>query len=84
MMGFDTQVRLSEEHRKDYLRQADQFRLVKQALAGSESRASLRMYLLQWFGQQLIEIGCFLKRHFGRQARTSVNTLALYPCEDRA
>jgi hypothetical protein len=81
-MEFDKDIRIKEEQRKDLLRQAEQYRLVKLALAGRPPRASFLSQPLHWLGHQLVEIGCFLLRQFDRQARRSINTPKLYPCEE--
>ncbi len=81
-MEFDKDIRMKEEQRKDLLHQAEQYRLVKQALAGSPSRASIWKRLLHWLGHQLVDIGCFLLRQFDRQKRSYTDMAKLYPCEE--
>jgi hypothetical protein len=81
-MEFDKDIRIKEEQRKDLLRQAEQYRLVKLALASRSARNSLWKRLPHWLGHQLVEIGCFLLRQFDRQARSSTDSPRLYPCEE--
>jgi hypothetical protein len=82
-MEFDKDIRMKEEQRKDLLRQADQYRLVRQALAGRPPRASYWRRLVHWLGQQLIDTGCCMLRQFERQRRSSIDSMKLYPCEER-
>jgi hypothetical protein len=83
-MAFDKDIRMKEEQRKDMLRQAEQYRLVRQALAGRPARASFWRPLFHWLGHQLTNIGCFLLRQFDRWVPRSTNSAKLYPCEEGA
>jgi hypothetical protein len=81
-MGFDKDILVKAEQRKDLLRQAEQYRLAKLALAGRPQKASFWMRLSHWLGHQRVEIGCFLMRQFDRQVRKPVDVPRLYPCEE--
>ncbi len=81
-MNLEKDILMKEEQRKDLLIQAEQYRLVQQALAGKPSSASFWKRLLHWLGHQLDEIRCFLRSLFDRQARSSTIPLGLYPCEE--
>ncbi len=81
-MEPDKNMRLVEEHRKDLLRQAEQYRLAQQALADAPPKDGLRTRLLRFLGQRLANMDCHLKRPFGRQALSSTGTADLNPCED--
>jgi hypothetical protein len=81
-MEFDKDIRMKEEQRKDLLRQVEQYRLGKLALAGRPPRASIWRRLLHWSGDKLIDIVCFLLRQFDRLVRISTDAAGLYPCEE--
>jgi hypothetical protein len=81
-MEFDKDFRMKEEQRKDMLRQAEQYRLMKLALASRPASESIWSRLLGWLGHQLVEIGCFLMKQFDRQAYKTVDLPRLYPCEE--
>jgi hypothetical protein len=81
-MEFDKDILMKAEQRKNMLRQAEQYQLVKLALAARPQRAYFWSRQLHWLGHQLVEIGCFLLRQFDRQARTAVDMPRLYPCEE--
>jgi hypothetical protein len=81
-MGFDKDILMKEEQRKDLMHQVEQYRLVQQALAGRPSRAIFWRRLVQWLGQQLIDTGCCLLRQFDRPEHNSSDSLKLYPCEE--
>jgi hypothetical protein len=81
-MEFDKDIRMKEEQRKDLLRQAEQYRLAKQALAGRPPKDSFWLRLFHWLGHQLIDIGCFVLRQFDRQVRSLNDSPKLYPCKE--
>ncbi len=81
-MEPDKNIRMVEEHRKDLLREAEQYRLAQQALAGAPPKDAFRTRLLRFLGQRLVNMDCHLKRPFGKQARSSSGTANLNPCEE--
>lgn len=81
-MEFDKDILVKAEQRKDMLRKAEQYRLVKQALAGKPPQASFWSRILQWLGNQLVEIGCFLMKQFDRQVHKPADVPRLYPCQE--
>jgi hypothetical protein len=81
-MDFDKDIRMKEEQRKDLLRQAEQYRLVQQALAGWPPRSSFWRRVLHWSEDKLIEIVCFLLRQYDRPRRATANPPGMYPCEE--
>ncbi len=83
-METDKNIRLIEEHRKDLLRQADQYRLVQQALASQPARIRFWSRLIHWIGELLINVGCFIQTSFRKQTYNSTEPSSLKPCEERA
>jgi hypothetical protein len=83
-METDKNIRLIEEHRKDLLRQADQYRLVQQALANQPDRVYFWWHLIHWVGELLINLGCFIQTSFRKQTYISTEPPSLKPCEERA
>ncbi len=81
-MGPDKNIRMIEEHRKDLLREAEQYRLAQQAFAGAPPKDGFRTRLLRFLGQRLVNMDCHLKWPFGRQALSSTGTANLNPCEE--
>ncbi len=81
-MEPDKNIRMIEEHRKDLLREAEQYRLAQQALAGASPKDGLRTRLLRFLRQRLVNMDCHLKRPFGRQTRSSTGTAILKHCEE--
>jgi hypothetical protein len=83
-MEFDKYERLHKAHYKELLRQAEQYRLVQQALAGRPRKSSLRIRLRCWLKQQLVNAGCIRQRIFGEQASPPMEPTSQYPCGERA
>jgi len=81
-MGPDENILQIEQHRKVLLRQAEQYRLVQQGRGSKSPRARIWARLLSWLGQRLINLGCHLKRPFGRQARSATGITNLNHCEE--
>ena len=81
-MESDKDIRMKEEQRKDLMRQAEQYRLAQQTLAGRPPRASIWRRLLHWFGDKLIDIVCFLLRQYGGQGGKPIDYPGMYPCEE--
>ncbi len=81
-MEPDKNIRMIEEHRKDLLREAEQYRLAQQALAGASPKDGFRARLLRFLGQRLVNMDCHLKRPFGRQALNSTCPANLNHCEE--
>ncbi len=83
-MNFDKDMRMIEEHRKDLLRQAEQYRLIQQARAGRPPRVNLWRRLLYWLGQRLINAGCLLQKRLGKHAHSAAGAPGLFPCGEGA
>ncbi len=81
-MKFDKNVQIVEEHRKDLLRQADQYRLIQKASTGTTPPANFWTRLLQWLGQLLIHIRCLLQTQLSRQGLTMTEMSISTPCEE--
>ncbi len=81
-MELDKNIRMVEEHRKDLLRQAEQYRLVQQVLSGAPPEDGIRTRLLRFIGLRLVNMGRLLKRTYGRQARSSTSTANLNHWEE--
>jgi hypothetical protein len=81
-MEFDKDIRMKEEQRKDLMRQAEQYRLVKLALASRPPRDSIWRQLIHWFGDKLVDIVCFLLRQYGEREHTSSDIPVVYPCQE--
>ncbi len=79
-MELDKNIRSIEEHRKDLLREAEQYRLVQQARTGISARAGIWLRLLSWFYQRLIDVACLLKSPFRGRARRINATVDQNPC----
>jgi len=56
------------EHYKDLLREAERNRLVRQALAGRESRDRFHCRALTWLGRRLVAWGCRLQERYSAAA----------------
>jgi hypothetical protein len=66
---------LRNEHYKDLLHQAEQNRLIQQALEDQPHRPSFPMLLLDWLKHWLIDLVCLLQRQFSRRVlRPSIST----------
>lgn len=83
-MNYDMNIRMVEEHRKELLRQADQYRLIQEKLAGRTPQAIFWIPFIVWVGQLLIDIGCLLQTYLWRQAHNITEPPSLTPCEEKA
>ena len=59
------EVIVHQEHRQEFLLEAERHRLVRQALAGRERRDGIHRRVLTWVGRHLVAWGCFLERRYG-------------------
>ena len=59
------EVLVLEERNRDMLREAENQRLVRQALAGRQARAGIHCRALSWLGRHLVDWGCFLQQRYG-------------------
>lgn len=50
------EIRIQQERREDLLRNAERHRLIRQAMAGRETRGSIRCQLLTWLGHRLVTL----------------------------
>lgn len=55
---------LAQEHSKDLLREAERYRLVRQALAGRARRDRFHCRALTWLGRRLVAWGWRLQEHY--------------------
>jgi hypothetical protein len=83
-MKYDLYIRLVEEKRKDLLRQAEQYRLIQEALASRAPRANIWTRFIHWLGQLLSNVGCLLQTRFGGQVYSPAKASSFTPCEERA
>jgi hypothetical protein len=60
-----------QERYKDFLREAEQDRLVQQALAGREKHVQFYRSALAWLGCRLVEWGKSLQRRYGNASLAS-------------
>lgn len=81
-MDFYKTFRLQEEHYKDLLRQAEQYRLAQAAMADRPKRTSLWRRLINWMGHMLAELACVLRRQFNGQTVISFSPTRQKPCEE--
>jgi len=81
-MEPDKNIRSVEEHRKDLLREAEQYRLVQLARSGRPPEDRIWTRLLNWLERRIIDLGCLLKSHFGGMARSSAETANQHPCNE--
>ncbi len=79
-MEPDKNLRSIEEHHKDLLREAEQYRLVQQARAGIPARARIWARMLSWLNQRLIDLACLLKSLFGGRAHSFTVTVDQKSC----
>ena len=79
-MDLNKVERLHREHYKDLLRQAEQYRLVQQALSARSPQPSLWTRVFSWFRQLLDNLGCLLQRRVSEEPRRSTDTLSQNPC----
>jgi hypothetical protein len=56
---------VAREHYKDLLREAEQERLARQAMAGGESDPHLYCRMLAWLGRRLVNWGLRLQKRYG-------------------
>jgi hypothetical protein len=54
-----------QERYKDFLREAEQYRLVRPALAGSDRHAGFHRRVLTWLGGRLVAWGWRLQERYG-------------------
>jgi hypothetical protein len=67
-------IALQNEHYKDLLHQAEQNRLIQQALEDQPHRPSFLRLLLNWLKQWIVSLGCLLQTQFARRAlRSSIS-----------
>ncbi len=59
------EVIVQQERRQDFLREAEQHRLVRQALRGREMRDHIHCQILTWLGRHLVAWGCSLQTRYG-------------------
>ena len=83
-MDFYRNLRVQEEHNKDLLRQAEQYRLVQRALEGRPHRTSLPVRMLNWLGLLITNLICFIQRQFGGRAQNSTVSSYQNPCSESA
>ncbi|MGE5225098.1 MAG: hypothetical protein ACM3PY_21895 [Omnitrophica WOR_2 bacterium] len=83
-MNYEMNIRMVEEHRKELLRQADQYRLIQETLASRTPQAYFWTPIIVWVRRLLIDIGCLLQTYLRRQARNITDTPGLTPCEEKA
>jgi hypothetical protein len=81
-MQFYQDTRIPEEHRNDLLREAEHYRLVKQALEGRPHRTSLQMLLFRWMSRNLISWVCTLQKLSDRLMHRTAGVPDLYACGD--
>jgi hypothetical protein len=74
--------RVQEEHRKDLLREAEQYHLVKQALEGRPHRTSIQSRLFYWLNQRLNSWVCLMQKFFGRLMGRTTGLPDLQPCRE--
>jgi hypothetical protein len=79
-MDLNKVERLQREHYKDLLRQAEQYRLVQQALSVRSPQPGLWKRVFSWFRQLLDNLGCLLQRSVSGEARRSTDKLSQNPC----
>ena len=61
-------VVVHQERNKDLLREAEHYRLVRQALAGRERRERFHCKVLSWLGRRLVAWGVRLQERYGAVA----------------